>query len=285
MPIMSSKPITGGLIGENISRSRLAMAFEILCKRDNRPLDFQRFDTTEMPDFDFSEHVAAIRVDGFTGVTVTHPYKTKADALSDIRDGYPETLGASNLLRFEPGQIRSFNTDFSGMLGAWTATFGVRPPGKVAIAGAGGVARAITAALMKLGATSIHIWDIDASRATALAAQIDPAGTTIHPIDIADNTIAVANADGLVNATALGMGEYPGMAFAPTDFANQTWAFDAVYTPINTQFLEAARKHQLQTLSGFELFKHMAVGSYAAYSDTQVNPDDVALLDHLSDGL
>ena len=66
MPIMSSKPITGGLIGENISRSRLAMAFEILCKRDNRPLDFQRFDTTEMPDFDFGEHVAAIRADGFT---------------------------------------------------------------------------------------------------------------------------------------------------------------------------------------------------------------------------
>ncbi|MGR3659949.1 MAG: shikimate dehydrogenase family protein [Paracoccaceae bacterium] len=285
MPANIIQPLTGGLIGENISRSRLTMAFEILCKRDNRTLDFQRFDTTRMPGFDFNTHVADIRAKGFTGVTVTHPYKTQADALSDIRDGYPEALGASNLLRFESTQIRSFNTDFTGMLGAWAAAFGVQKPGKVAIAGAGGVARALTAALMQLGATSIHIWDLDAPRATALASRIDPQGHTIHPINIADNATAIAKATGLVNATALGMREYPGMAFAPTDFTTQKWAFDAVYTPLNTEFLQAAKTANLATISGFELFKHMAVRSYAAYTDTKVNPDDVALLDHLSDGL
>jgi shikimate dehydrogenase len=285
MPTDISQSITGGLIGENISRSRFATAVEILCRRDNRTLDFQRFDTTLMSGFDFNDHVADIRSQGFTGVTVTHPYKTQADALSDIRDGYPETLGASNLLRFEPTQIRSFNTDFSGMLGAWTANFGGRKPGKVAMAGAGGVARAITAALMKLGATSIHIWDLDAGCATALAAQIDPDGTTVQAIDISDNAGAIANADGLVNATALGMREYPGMAYDAGDFTSQTWAFDAVYTPIDTLFLNSARAAGLNTISGFELFKHMAVRSYAAYTDTKANPEDVALLDHLSEGL
>lgn len=277
--------LRGGLIGENISRSRLSRALEIFCNRDGRKLDFSHIDTALIPDFDFRAQVASLRAAGFDGVTVTHPFKTDADALADTRDGYPADLGAANLLRFEPGGLRAVNTDFTGMLGAWDAEFGDRSPGRVAVAGAGGVARAIVAALIVRGATRIDIWDQISSRARALAAGADPGGGIVHPVGYSEISGPIACADGLVNATPLGMREYPGMAFHPDDFAGRTWAFDAVYTPVNTKFIQSAKWAGLQTLSGFELFRHMAIGSYGAYTDTKPVAGGIGLLASLGEGL
>jgi shikimate dehydrogenase len=82
---------------------------------------------------------------------------------------------------------------------------------------------------------------------------------------------AVRHADGLVNATALGMAQYPGSSIAPTLLGGQRWAFDAVYTPTNTVFLMAAEQAGLNAISGFDLFRHMAIGSFQAY--TGIRPD------------
>ena len=79
-----------------------------------------------------------------------------------------------------------------------------------------------------------------------------------------------------MNASALGMAEYPGMAFATNAIGRQKWAFDAVYTPPETLFLATARQAGLRPISGFELFKHMALRTFAAY--TGVMPDQRAML-------
>jgi shikimate dehydrogenase len=73
-------------------------------------------------------------------------------------------------------------------------------------------------------------------------------------------------AHGLVNATAIGMEHSPGMAFDASLIGGQQWAFDAIYTPTNTEFLTCARAAGLHCLTGFDLFCHMAVGTFEAYT-------------------
>jgi len=77
----------------------------------------------------------------------------------------------------------------------------------------------------------------------------------------------------------MGMVEYPGSAFDEADLGDQNWAFDAVYTPIDTDFLQAASKAGLQVVTGFDLFRHMALGSFAAL--TGVTPDPAEILPRL----
>ena len=175
-------------------------------------------------------------------------------------------LGACNTLIFSD-PIKGWNTDYSGFLAAWEGYGG--GPGVVAMAGAGGVARAIGPALAALKATEIRIWDMDAGKATALAAEIGPCARAIDMHDAAD---AVRTADGLVNATALGMGGDGRSAFAADWIGGQAWAFDAVYTPTDTPFMNAANEARLTIISGFDLFRHMAIRSFTAYSDQ--SPDE-----------
>lgn len=263
--------LKAGLIGEHISRTRLPLALDIMCKMHGLTLEFELIDTAELASFDFETAVDGLRAAGWTGVTVTHPYKTLAAAyanggmLPDLRG-----LGASNTLIFEKPLV-GYNTDFTGFLGAWGAQMD-RRPGRVAMAGAGGVARAVGPALARLGASEIVIWDMEQRRAEDLAAMIGPAALVVR-MDEAEE--AITRAEGLVNSTPLGMCEYPGSAFDRALLGPQGWAFDAVYTPTNTQFLIDAKAAGMTTLSGFSLFQYMAMGSFEAYTGITPNAEKV----------
>jgi len=67
------------------------------------------------------------------------------------------------------------------------------------------------------------------------------------------------------------MDHAPGMAFNAGDIGPQSWAFDAVYTPTNTAFLKTCRAAGLDCLTGFDLFCHMAIGSFEAYTGHAVD--------------
>ena len=269
--------LRAGLIGDHISASRLSKALAIMCEEAGLTLDFEMIDSALDPAFDFDATVAACRAKGWTGVTVTHPYKTAAAHLAgDEADPVVSRLGASNTLIFGP-KIAAHNTDFSGFQGAWRHVFGPRTPGRVAMAGAGGVARAVGPALADLGAEEIALWDLEPDRAEALARVIGPKARAIPASQAAE---AIRAADGLVNATALGMTYHLGSAFDPKLIGPQRWAFDAVYTPTDTAFLITAAEAGLDILSGFDLFRFMAIASFEAY--TGLSPDTAATLTALA---
>jgi shikimate dehydrogenase len=283
---MADSVLKAGLIGEHIGRSRFAAAQELLCGAAGLKLDFTAFDTAEIMDFDFESHIASLPVQGFDGVTVTHPFKTRAHKLArDIN--YPGSLGASNLLRFEPEGFRAFNTDYTGFKSAWAAQFGDARPGRVAMAGAGGVSRALIAGLLDLGAERIDLWDLNQQLCVEVARVTDPSGERVFAIEAADEirqTVRAAN--GLLNATPMGMDHYPGTAFDAALVGGQDWAFDAVYAPIDTVFLKNARDTGLITITGFDLFRHMAVLSFEVYTGCLIDkPTAVEALRPLARGL
>jgi quinate/shikimate dehydrogenase (NAD+) len=257
------KTLRTGLIGAGIARSRFGDALGIMCADHGMRLQFKAIDSAGVEGFGFAATLTKCRDEGWHGVSVTHPFKPDAARLAGPA-APPEVhaLGASNTLLFGP-PMRAANTDYSGFMDAWRAVFAARTPGRVVIAGAGGVARAIAPALAALGAVRIDIYDPLDGLATDLAARTGPVANAVSR---AEMPAAIRAADGLVNATPLGMTGHPGCAFAPEFIGAQHWVFDAVYTPVETEFLAHARAAGLAILSGFELFRFMAMRSFAAYT-------------------
>jgi shikimate dehydrogenase len=76
----------------------------------------------------------------------------------------------------------------------------------------------------------------------------------------------VRGAEGLVNATPVGMVGTPGSPVPPELLGGRRWAFDAVYTPRDTEFLQHARRAGLGVLDGYELFFHQGVAAFELFT-------------------
>lgn len=272
---MTATRIKLSLLGANIQKTRFPRLLETLCRRDGIRLEFDLSDSAVKNDFDFDMRVDECAAAGYSGIAATHPFKTLAIARASEIRGIPARLGAANSLIFEPTGWIATNTDYTGLLKAWAMEMGGTKPGVVAMAGAGGVARSIAFALINLGCERIDIFDIIPERALAVAQACDRDGAGVRAIDAGRFREAVVQADGLVNATPIGMAQYPGMAFEPDAIGPQQWAFDAVYTPIETEFMQAAKRSELRRLSGFQLFLHMGIDSFEFFSGRTIDRDAV----------
>lgn len=270
--------LRAGLIGAHISRTRLPAALEIMCADAGLSLEFELIDTGDDPEFDFEETVEQLMLDGWTGVSVTHPWKTQARRFAGgAMATTTQHLGACNTLIFG-AQVKGDNTDYSGFC---TVIAPLGPLGDVVVMGAGGVAEATVPALraQQMSGAHVGLFDLDVAKAQALA---DRCGAGVVVLGEKDLKHAVENAQGLINCTPLGMAEYPGSAFCDHVLTNSPpkWAFDAVYTPVETPFLRAAADAGLSILTGFDLFRAMAVHSFEAYTGLTV--DQAAVMPRLN---
>jgi shikimate dehydrogenase len=55
--------------------------------------------------------------------------------------------------------------------------------------------------------------------------------------------------------------------------AGAEWAFDAVYTPADTQFLTDAAAHGCQVISGWELFFYQGVHAWGFFAGLALDED------------
>ena len=255
-----------GLIGENLGRSRFADGLQLLCHAHGLTLDFDLIDSAGRTDFDFESTLEVCRDEGWTGVSVTHPFKRQSALwLGDALDSTVARIGSCNLVIFEPDGLKGGNSDHTGFISVWRELEGDALPGRVAMAGAGGVARALVYALVDLGASEVLIWDRKPDLAQDLA---DAVGPVAHAVPMSALPDVLHGMEGLVNATPLGMHAYPGSAFLLPLQGRPGWVFDAVYTPVETDFVTAARAAGLNVITGFDLFRHILKRSFHAYSGT-----------------
>jgi shikimate dehydrogenase len=260
----SKRTIRLGLIGDNIRTSRSPALHRIcgqLCDLD------VRYDLFIPPDQGetFEAILAQMQKDGFAGTNVTLPYKERAAPMVRIADPMIARIGAVNTIRFGPDGPEGFNTDYSGFISAFRVAFTDLPPGKVALIGAGGVGKAVAFGLIALGATEIACIDQDLAKANTLAQSLAKCGGNRTKAYVAGME-AVAVADGVINCTPLGMVGYPGSPLGDGLIPANAWAFDAVYTPVETQFRAQAIAAGAQFLSGWELFFHQGVDAFEIFT-------------------
>lgn len=264
-----------GLIGDNIARSRSPDLHRLAGKLCGLDVSYELFVPRDMGG-DFEGVFDTCCASGVRGINVTYPYKESVVARVRLASEQVRRIGSVNTVVFGEQGPAGHNTDHSGFLAAFRSSFGEMPPGRVALVGAGGVGKAVAFGLATLGAQEIAVIDQDEGKARRLAEAVAVSSEgAVSATFAVDANEAVRNADGIVNCTPLGMVGYPGSA-VPLDLLDrQRWAFEAVYTPVDTPFKLAAEAAGLKVLSGYELFFHQGVDAFRIF--TGLTPDLDAL--------
>ncbi len=263
-----------GLIGGNIASSRSPLLHEVAGRMVGIDVRYDLIVPAERGlSFDDTFHACAD--EGYRGLNITYPFKERVVSRLTIEDPAIAAIGACNTVLFGSTPPLGANTDYTGFVQAFRGRFGEENPGRVAMAGAGGVGKAIAFGLGALGAKSLTVFDPDQEKARALVAAILLICPTMQARATNSIVEAATDADGLINSTPVGMGGTGGTAFPKRLLGRQRWAFDAVYTPVNTPFVLDARARGLDVMSGYELFLYQGIDAFRLFTGHTVNAESM----------
>jgi shikimate dehydrogenase len=204
-----------------------------------------------------------IRRIGFAGVNVTFPYKEAVVPLLDELSPAARAIGAVNTVVIRDDRLVGYNTDATGFERAVSDLVKTSGRGPVALIGAGGVGKAIAHALAGLGIAELGIFDTDRGKAEQIAAQLQGR----QQIRIAESVgDALRTAVGVVNATPIGMLPDRGTPIPDALLRRDMWVADAVYTPLWTPLLTAAKARGAVTMTGRELAIHQAADAFELFT-------------------
>ena len=259
-----------GLIGDNIALSRAPELHRTAGRLCGIEVTYDLL-VPQILGLEFHAVFDRARNESYRGLNITYPYKELVVSRLQEANNSVRLIGSCNTVLFDRSGPAGANTDFTGFLSAYRNTFGTALPGIVALAGCGGVGRAIGHALAQLGAKALRLFDPDRQRAESLAGSL-LAGSPHLTVNIAESVYqACESADGLVNCTPLGMVGGSESAFPAELVAGHDWAFDAVYTPVETPFLRTARAAGLSCMSGYELFLGQGVDAFRLFTGHEVD--------------
>ncbi len=276
----TTQGILAGLIGAGIQASRTpamhehegdAQGLRYLYRLID--LDQLKLDSGALPDL-----LSAAERMSFTGLNITFPCKQAIIPLLDELSDEARGIGAVNTVVFKDGKRIGHNTDCLGFLEGFRRGLGDAPRHRVVQMGAGGAGAAVAHALLSEGVEQLSIFDVEPARAQALAANLNKHFGSQRARAGGDLASAMANADGLVNTTPMGMAKLPGMPIAKELLRAALWVAEIVYFPLETELLREARALGCRTLDGGNMAVFQAVKAFELFSG--VEADAQRMLDH-----
>lgn len=203
-----------------------------------------------------------IRIDGFN---VTIPHKVPMMKYLDKIDESCSITGAANTVVNNNGSLKGYNTDMDGFLDPFKKRGLAVKGARVLLLGAGGAARAIVAAFAKEHAGRITIANRTLENAESLSGLSNRIGLDAVPATLGQiqdgGGNAVKDYDVVVNATPIGLKKEQ----SPVSFegiGKDTIVYDAVYVPMNTDFVKKAREKGATVIYGYEMLLGQAVRAF-----------------------
>lgn len=209
--------------------------------------------------------VDAARALGLAGLSVTMPHKAAVVERLDCLTPTAERLGVANTITRCPSPdgssiLEGDSTDGDGFLDSLRADDGIDPAGKrCVILGAGGAARSVALALAESGASSVAVVGRRPGAVKACAALAGAVGEAVAPEDDSFES-SLREADLVVNASPVGMGQGDGMPFDldPSWISSRHAVVDLIYLPAITPLLAAARGRGAFTSNGLGMLINQA---------------------------
>jgi len=252
-----------GLIGAPIAQSAAPAMHEQAADALGARCHYQLIEVAGADPAELRALLDGVRRLGFAGVNVTFPYKEAVVPLLDEMSARARDIGAVNTVVVRDGRLVGHNTDTTGFERAIGDLVAKSNRGPVALIGAGGVGKAIAFALANLGVAELSIFDADRVKAEQLAMQL----LGRMEARVADDvTNALEGAAGVVNGTPVGMLPDCGMAVPEALLHRDLWVADAVYTPLWTPLLTAARARGAKVMTGRELAIYQAADAFELFT-------------------
>lgn len=203
------------------------------------------------------------------GFSVTIPHKEAIIKHLDFIDEDAKKIGAVNTVKIVDGKLHGFNTDADGFIAPLKNAYGDLANVNAGIIGNGGAARACVHALKKERA-NVSIFARNMEKAENLAEEFDVDLKDISTLSSEQKTLDI-----IINTTPLGMiGELENDS--PTTFdqlKHLQLAYDLVYNPIETVFLRDAKKANIKTISGIEMFVAQGIKQFELWTELEAHAE------------
>jgi len=217
---------------------------------------------------------------GFAGLNITHPCKQAVIPLLHELSPDARDLGAVNTVLLRDGRRIGHNTDWYGFAESFRRGLPDVKRDRVVQFGAGGAGAAVAHAALTLGVELLTLIDTDPSRARSVADGLCARFGSGRAVAGGDAAAAVALADGVINATPIGMANHPGLPF-PADWLHPgLFVAEVVYFPLETALLRAAKAAGCRTLDGGGMAVFQAAEAFRLF--TGLMPDPERMLRHFA---
>lgn len=217
---------------------------------------------------------------GFDGLNITHPCKQAVIPYLDALSPDARALGAVNTVIFKDGQRIGHNTDWYGFAEGFRRALPDVRLSRVVQFGAGGAGAAVAHAALTLGVERLVLTDVDPGRAATVVNGLNDRFGPGRAVVGSDVAVDMASADGMVNATPLGMEAHPGMAVSASFLRPALWVAEVVYFPLETELLRTARAIGCRTADGGGMAVFQAVEAFRLFSG--VTPDAERMRRHFA---
>jgi shikimate dehydrogenase len=260
---LKARKFLTGLIGAPIAHSASPAMHEHAATTLGVRCHYQLIEVAGADRAGLSTLLEGVRRMGFAGVNVTYPYKEAVVELLDELAPKAAAMGAVNTVVVRDGRLIGHNTDTTGFERAVARLVTSSGHGVVALIGAGGVGKAIAFALANLNVAGLRIYDTERARAEKLVSLL-PAGCGAVAVDSVED--ALRGAVGVVNGTPIGMLPSRGTPVPDHLLRADLWVADAVYSPLWTPLLKAAKAKGAQVLLGRELAIYQAADAFELFT-------------------
>lgn len=235
-----------GCIGKKLTHS---FSKEIHAKLADYPYELIELSEDELPIF--------MEQKAFAAINVTIPYKQTVIPYLDEISEVAQRIGAVNTIVHRDGKLYGYNTDYYGMK-ALTMRAGLDLQGKkVLVLGTGGTSKTACVVAADLGAAQV----LTVSRRPSEDHVSYEQAMTDH-----------ADAQVIINTTPCGM--YPDVEGTPIDltpFTQLEGVIDAVYNPLCTNLVLAAKDRGLKAQGGLYMLVMQAVVAVEKFLDTTID--------------
>lgn len=264
-----------GLVGEDIGASRSPWLHEREAEALGVRLIYMLYDLAsadEGPE-SLAQILQAAKRMRFSGLNITHPYKQRVMNLLDEVSEEAVRIGAVNTVAIREGRSIGYNTDCLGFAESLRRGLAGEKFDTVLQLGAGGAGSATSYALLEHGTRLLQIHDVDGHRAQALVTNLASIFGS-EKVEVAgDIGAAASSADGIVNATPIGMTGHDGTPLPLQLVGAGQWIADIIYFPLETELLRHARALGCRTLDGVAMVVFQAAAAFEIFTGLRPDPE------------
>lgn len=208
---------------------------------------------------------------GYSGVNVTHPFKKAAIPFLDNLSDAAQAVQAVNTVLFKDGKRFGHNTDYWGFAEAFKHNMAGAECENVLLIGAGGAGAAVANALVDQKVDHLMVYDENRQASQDLVNSLCVRTNNNKISIVTDVERGIRAANGLINATPIGMAAHSGTPIPIELLSSHHWVIDIIYFPLETELLAAAKALGCKVMDGSDMAIYQAVRAFELF--TGLKPD------------
>ena len=208
----------------------------------------------------------------YHGANITYPFKVQVLGELSVCSEIVDKISSSNTVVLRDGKWIGDNTDAYGFQMMLKEGMGQVRAKSALLLGAGGAGKAVIAGCAQYGLERLWVYDPnpDATNDIQNLSKYFPNLEIIATNDVAS---AMQSADGVINATPIGMNSEGMSPLNPSLLASHHFVADIVYFPLETELLKQGASKGCRVISGAQMAVYQAAKAFEIFTGIKPNEE------------